>query len=108
MAREFTFKDLNNLIKEFNSLLIKLECANRYSKSYKQSIIREVDFLANSNYFKKFTSKDIKNNVVNDIDVNDIINVLKSLYCYEKSKAYVDKCNDLYINNADDIKGYFK
>ena len=55
-------------------------------------------------YFLRKSSNNFKNGMVSAINYEEIINLLKALYCYDQSIHYAKKCEELYSNNHDRIQ----
>ena len=104
MAKSFTFSELNNLIKEVRNVLYLLKTADQHINHYKQEIIRKCNILIKRNFFINRFSYDITTLRANDINTDDIMDLLKSIYCYKQSIQYAKKCKDLYNAHSNEIE----
>lgn len=106
MARNYSFKDANNIIKQFNRLLNDLNTSDKYIKQYEKEIKNNAEFLLRSGVFKRIILQDLNEQIPKKINYSDTYELIKAMYCYFQSMKLSNYCVELYKNNNELIESY--
>lgn len=103
MSKTYTFKEANELIKKYSKLLNQLVCSKEYVEKYKKKIFNDASFLLKKSFFQDKQLADFRAGSALESNYNDIELLIKSMYCYFKSKDLYLNCENLYSNYSEEI-----